>query len=273
MPTTSVTRPPAVAGLFYPGAAGELRHEIDIFLAAAHPPPLRPKALIAPHAGYIYSGPIAAQGYALLKPLAGTIQRVVLFGPAHRVPLRGLGVPTAEAFATPLGLVPLDRAAIDQALDLPQVQINDLSHAPEHALEVQLPFLQAVLGEFALVPFTVGLCSASDVAEVMLTLWGGEETLIVVSSDLSHYHSYHEAQCLDRQTTESLLQLHTLDDHEQACGATPINGLILAARQHRLQPHLLDLRNSGDTAGDRSRVVGYLAMAWVEEKSNELTRH
>ena len=256
-------RPPAVAGMFYPGDAQELAGQVSAMLAAARPPAIAPKALIVPHAGYVYSGPIAASGYALLAPLRDSIERVVLFGPTHRVPLRGLAVSTVDAFATPLGDVPLDKTAIATALRLPQVQAGDVAHALEHSLEVQLPFLQAVLGNFALVPFAVGDASGEEVAQVMEALWGGAETLIVVSSDLSHYHAYAVAQRLDRQTADDILHLRPLADHEQACGATPINGLVVAAQHKGLHAQLLDLRNSGDTAGDKSRVVGYAAFAFA----------
>ncbi|HEX8988118.1 MAG TPA: AmmeMemoRadiSam system protein B [Rhodocyclaceae bacterium] len=262
---TPQIRPPAVAGMFYPGDAKELSAEIGTMLAAAKLAAVRPKALIVPHAGYVYSGPVAAYAYALLAPLRDSINRVVLFGPTHRVYAQGLAVPSAAAFATPLGSVPLDRQAIDAALRLPQVRTNDEAHAMEHSLEVQLPFLQTVLGDFRLVPFAVGEASAAEVAEVMETLWGGDETLIVVSSDLSHYHPYAAAQLLDRQTADDLLRLRPLEDYEQACGALPINGLVAAAPRHGLSPHLLDLRNSGDTAGDKSRVVGYAAFAFAAD--------
>jgi hypothetical protein len=264
---TPQVRPPAVAGMFYPGNVAELSSEVDSMLAAARPQAIKPKALIVPHAGYIYSGPIAAQAYALLAPLRGTIRRVVLFGPTHRVYVRGLAVPSADVFATPLGDIALDREAIAAALRLPQVQTSDGAHAQEHSLEVQLPFLQTVLGDFRLAPFAVGEASAADVAEVMEALWGGEETLIVVSSDLSHYHPYAAAQRLDRQTADDILQLRALEDFDQACGAVPINGLLEAAPRHRLSPQLLDLRNSGDTAGDKSRVVGYAAVAFTENRN------
>lgn len=259
-------RPPAVAGMFYPGDASELASEVDGMLAAARPPALRPKALIVPHAGYVYSGPIAAHAYALLAPLRGVVTRVALFGPTHRVYVRGLAVPGVDAFRTPLGTVALDREAIAAALRLPQVKASDEAHALEHSLEVQLPFLQETLGDFRLAPFAVGDASGAEVAQVMDALWGGDETLIVVSSDLSHYHAYAAAQRLDRQTADDVLELRTLEDFDQACGALPINGLIEAAPRHRLSPHLLDLRNSGDTAGDKSRVVGYAAFAFTENR-------
>jgi AmmeMemoRadiSam system protein B len=263
---TPQIRPPAVAGMFYPGDAEELSSEIGSMLAVVQPQAITPKALIVPHAGYIYSGPIAAHAYALLAPLRGTIRRVILFGPTHRVYVRGLAVPSCDAFATPLGSIAVDREAIAAALRLPQVQTGDGAHAQEHSLEVQLPFLQTVLGDFRLAPFAVGEATAADVAEVMEALWGGDETLIVVSSDLSHYHPYAAAQRLDRQTADDVLHLRMLEDFEQACGALPINGLLEAAPRHRLTPHLLDLRNSGDTAGDKSRVVGYAALAFTEKR-------
>lgn len=260
-------RPPAVAGTFYPGSAAVLRGTVDRLLGAAASPaegaPV-PKALIVPHAGYVYSGPIAASAYARLRPYAGIIRRVVLLGPAHRVPFRGLALPGVAQFATPLGTVDIDRAAAAAALGLPQVQESSLAHAEEHSLEVQLPLLQSVLDEFTLVPLVVGDATGAMVAEVLDLLWGGPETLIVVSSDLSHYHPYRDAQAIDRATAETILDLAAPIDHEQACGATPINGLLLSARRRGLKPDLLDLRNSGDTAGDRGRVVGYAAFAFSE---------
>ena len=260
-------RTAAVAGMFYPGEPSILIQEIGAMLDAVPPAPTfaaaPPKALIVPHAGYIYSGVIAASAYALLAPHAATIRRVVLLGPCHRVAVRGLAVPQSRIFATPLGNVPLDSAAIDQALQLPQVVRLEDAHADEHSLEVQLPFLQRVLGDFSLVPFAVGYATPDEVAEVLELLWGGPETLIVISSDLSHYHPYADAQRRDRHTADEIAHLHLLLDHEQACGATPINGLIEVAQRHGLQPHLLDLRNSGDTAGDKSRVVGYASFAFT----------
>jgi hypothetical protein len=263
------TRPAAVAGMFYPGDARALAGEVDAMLDAASAVSPAPtftqlKALIAPHAGYIYSGPIAASAYALLAPFAQTIRRVVLLGPCHRVAVRGLAVPHARAFATPLGEIPLDQEAIAAALKLPQVVRHNGAHAEEHSLEVQLPFLQEALDDFTLVPFAVGYATADEVAEVLDLLWGGPETLIVISSDLSHYHAYADAQRRDRHTADEISHLHLLVDHDQACGATPINGLIELALRRSLQPHLLDLRNSGDTAGDKSRVVGYASFAFTE---------
>lgn len=264
----STIRQPAVAGLFYPGASLELAHDMRALLAAARPAEFAPKALIAPHAGYVYSGGVAASAYAALHNIAPRIRRVVLLGPTHRVAVRGLALPGVEAFATPLGNVPLDMAAAQSIAHLPQVTVSPQAHAQEHSLEVQLPFLQSVLHDFKLLPLAVGMATPEEVAEVLELLWGGDETLIVVSSDLSHYLPYAQAQATDRATAQAVLQLLQPLSHEQACGGTPINGLILAARKHHLVPHLLDLRNSGDTAGPRDGVVGYAAFAF-EEPSNE----
>jgi MEMO1 family protein len=256
------TRPAAVAGTFYPADPFALRDAVDRLLAAAAPAPRDAgpvKALIVPHAGYVFSGPVAASAYAQLAATAGGIRRVVLLGPAHRVPLSGLALPGADGFATPLGTVAVDAAGAALARRLPQVADNAPAHAGEHSLEVQLPFLQRVLGEFALVPLVVGAATGESVAEVLDLLWGGPETLIVVSSDLSHYHPYREAQSLDRAAADTILDLAPRLDHEAACGATPVNALLLAARRRGLSPTLLDLRNSGDTAGDRRQVVGYAA--------------
>ncbi|CAG4883640.1 MEMO1 family protein GTOL_11523 [Georgfuchsia toluolica] len=258
-------RPPAVAGLFYPGEPQELGVEVSTLIAEAQAAAIHPKALIVPHAGYIYSGPVAASAYATLRPLHADIHRVVLLGPVHRVPVRGLATTGAAAFETPLGKVNVDRAAVDQALQLPQVTINDEAHAPEHSLEVHLPFLQTVLDDFSIVPFAVGDATAQEVAAVLELLWGGAETLIVVSSDLSHYLPHAVARRIDQDTADSILHLDQLPSHEQACGATPINGLLVCASRHGLKPQLLDLRNSGDTAGDKSRVVGYGSFAFSED--------
>ena len=259
-------RAPAVAGFFYPDDAAELSVALDECLASAEAPRLgevAPKALIVPHAGYVYSGPIAASAFARIAPLRGAIRRVVLLGPAHRVFLRGLAAPRAEAFATPLGVVPVDRAAIDALGDLPQVTVSDAPHAGEHSLEVQLPFLQRVLGGFALVPLVVGEASAEEVAQVIERLWGGPETLLVVSSDLSHYHDYATARRLDRAACAAIEALDPARlGPDAACGAIPVQGLLRAARAHGLAARTLDLRSSGDTAGDRERVVGYGAWAF-----------
>ena len=262
-------RSAAVAGMFYPESAVVLAHEIAQMLARAPQGlALPPKAIIVPHAGYIYSGPVAASIYAPLAALRGVIRRVILLGPTHRVAVSGLALPSSTAFSTPLGTVPIDQQAVAAILDLPQIAIFETPHAQEHSLEVQLPFLQTVLGEFSLVPLAVGDASPKQVAEVLERLWGGEETLIVISSDLSHYLPYGVAQRIDAKTAQQIVNLDPSLDHQQACGATPVNGLLLAARKHGLTAQLIDLRNSGDTAGDKARVVGYGAFAFLEEKQH-----
>ena len=253
--------------MFYPGEQRELARNLSQMLgsaASAAPERAVPKAIIAPHAGYIYSGPIAASVYALLAPARRLIRRVVLLGPTHRVAVRGLALPGVAAFATPLGAVEIDRAAVEVLRTLPQVVMSAEAHAPEHSLEVHVPFLQTILDAFTLVPLAVGHAEPRAVAEVLDRLWGGPETLIVVSSDLSHYLPYGDAQAVDRATAQAILNLATDISHEQACGATPVTGLTLAARERGLKPELIDLRNSGDTAGDRNRVVGYGAFAFYE---------
>jgi len=258
-------RPPAVAGMFYPAAANILSEMVDNMLAQTHSATdIQPKALIAPHAGYIYSGPVAASAYALLRKWKKQIARVVVLGPVHRVPVRGLALPEADFFSTPLGEIPLDQKAMEAANCLSQVVSSPAAHASEHSLEVHLPFLQRVLGDFSLVPLAVGDAAPGDVAEVLGVLWGGDETLIVISSDLSHYLPYEQARETDRRTADAILQGQWPIHHHQACGATPINGLLAGAGRRHLMPQLLDLRNSGDTAGDRQQVVGYGAFAFTE---------
>lgn len=264
-------RQPAVAGSFYPGLSSVLARDVSVLLAAARPAPdgKLPKAVIVPHAGYIYSGATAAAAYAALAGGRGLITRVVLLGPVHRVAVRGLALPGNDTFATPLGNIPVDQAAVALLHTMPQIVTSAAAHAQEHSLEVQLPFLQSVLSDFSLVPLAVGDATAAEIAEVLEALWGGPETLIVVSSDLSHFLSYAAAQAADRQTVLRILALQASLTHEQACGGTPINGMLLAAKQHHLQPLLLDLRNSGDTAGDKDRVVGYASFAFMESSGYE----
>lgn len=258
-------RPPAVAGAFYPDDPAELTAMIDAFLAQADADGPAPKALIAPHAGYVYSGPIAANAYAPLRSKAGEIKRVVLLGPSHRVPFRGIAAPTVDYFRTPLGDIPIDKAAIQAIADLPQVSLRDDAHAWEHSLEVHLPFLQRVLGDtFTLVPLVVGDATYEEVEEVLNRLWDGDETLIVISSDLSHYHDYVTARRLDTATSAAIEALDPYAiDYEQACGRIPVGGLLLAARDHGLHARTIDLRNSGDTAGPKDQVVGYGAYAFA----------
>lgn len=263
-------RPAAVAGFFYPDDPRVLQTQLAEMISAAVPLEVvtEPKALIVPHAGYVYSGPVAAAAYRSLLALRERIRRVVLIGPAHRMAVQGLALPAAQAFATPLGVVPVDRDAWHALSQRADVQLDDRPHEFEHCLEVQLPFLQSVLDSFTIVPLLAGQASAAQVASVVEELWGGPETLIVISSDLSHYHTYEQARTGDRSAVDHILRLRPLLDHEQACGATPINGLLQVAARHGLEPHLLDLRNSGDTAGDRSRVVGYASIAFTESHLN-----
>lgn len=259
-------REPAVAGAFYPGQAAALSAAVASLLAAAaqhaDPAVAPPKAIIVPHAGYIYSGSTAARAYARLLPARRLIRRVVLLGPVHRVAVRGLALAGSDAFATPLGRVRVDPAGVAAIAGLPQVVESPAAHAMEHALEVQLPFLQTVLEDFTLVPLAVGDAMPHEVAQVLERLWGGPETVIVVSSDLSHFLPYQRAGATDRETVQQILALSGPLTHHQACGGTPINGLLLAARRHGLEPELLGLCNSGDTAGDKARVVGYAAFAF-----------
>lgn len=261
----SAVRGPAVAGAFYPREASVLQAEVEGYLAGVHASKTAvPKAIIAPHAGYIYSGRVAAAAYARLAPLRGRIRRVVLAGPAHRVYVTGAAIPSARAFASPLGEVLLDAPALAALLELPFVEENDRAHALEHSLEVHLPFLQAVLGDFRLVPVVVGDADRTQVARLLEAVWGGDETLVVVSSDLSHYLPYDAARARDRHTADAILRLDARVEPDEACGAAPINGLLEVARKRGLEAELVDLRNSGDTAGDRDRVVGYAAFAFRE---------
>jgi AmmeMemoRadiSam system protein B/AmmeMemoRadiSam system protein A len=267
-------RPPAVAGAFYPGDGAALRAVVAALLtgaekadaSAADPVGARaeapesglPKALIAPHAGYVYSGPVAATAYARLAAARDAIRRVVLIGPAHRVPVRGLAVSSASAFATPLGQVPVDRAAVESLLSLPFVSVLDAAHAVEHSLEVHLPFLQQQLASFSIVPVVAGEASAEQVAQALELLWGGPETLVVVSSDLSHYEDYETARRMDAATSRAIEELRPeAIGFEDACGRVPVSGLLTLARRRGLVCRTVDLRNSGDTAGPKDRVVGY----------------
>ncbi len=265
----NTVRPAAVAGTFYPADPLDLGRLVASHLASVAASDAEdfdrpPKLLVVPHAGYVYSGDVAALAFARLARWRGVISRVVLLGPTHRVLVRGLAAPTVGAFETPLGCVPLDERALALLADLHQVVRADLPHAREHSLEVELPFLQSVLGStFKLVPLAVGQASPAEVAEVLERLWGGDETLIVISSDLSHYLPYARAQAADRATAQRILQFAADLQGEEACGAAPLNGAMLAARRHGLVPRLLGLRNSGDIAGgERTRVVGYAAIAF-----------
>jgi AmmeMemoRadiSam system protein B/AmmeMemoRadiSam system protein A len=265
----STIRPAAVAGAFYPGDTTTLTRQVDDLLAAVARSPSDegwPKALIVPHAGYIYSGPVAGHAYRELEKARSKVRRVVLLGPVHRVPVRGLALPGVDAFETPLGRVPVDADAMKALSGLPQVTTSRAAHAHEHSLEVQLPFLQRVLEHFAVVPLAVGAATKEEVAQTLERIWGGPETLIVLSTDLSHYHPYEEARRIDGATLERIAALKTDIVHDEACGATPLNGLLLAARRRGMRVRLLAACNSGDTAGDREGVVGYSAFALEEAK-------
>lgn len=262
----TVIRESAVAGQFYPSGAEELQRTVEFLLdEVSGGKSEAPKALIVPHAGYIYSGPVAAAAYARLRPHRDQYKRVVLLGPCHRVPVRGLALSGADAFRTPLGDVPLDKETI-ATLDLPWAEVFDETHEFEHSLEVHLPFLQSVLGAFTLVPIIVGNARPERVAEVLDMLWDGPETLIVISSDLSHYLSYDRARAIDGETRQAIEDLEIRGiDHDTACGATPIGGLLITAKRRGMNVTTLDLRNSGDTAGDRRHVVGYGSWMFVEQ--------
>ena len=255
-------RPAAVAGLFYPDDPGELHTAVTQYLSDTQSDAKfqswTPKAIIVPHAGYIYSAPVAACAYNALRGIADRIHRVVLLGPNHRVPLNKIAAPSVDAFATPDGDVPIDGDAIAAIVGLPQVEINDEAHSEEHALEVHLPFLREVLGAFMLVPLVVGTVDHQAVAQVLKQLWGGDETLIVISTDLSHYHGYDHARQLDLQTAEAIEALQPdAISQDGACGRFSVGGLLQLAKEFGLKIERLDLRNSGDTAGPRDRVVGY----------------
>jgi AmmeMemoRadiSam system protein B/AmmeMemoRadiSam system protein A len=263
-------RPPAIAGTFYPSRPAELDAAVQFYLSQVEGMAAVPKAIIAPHAGFIYSGPVAATAYARIRPARDRIRRVVLIGPCHRVAVEGVALPTVDAFRTPLGDVPLDKGSIEKVLDLPFARKLDEAHAKEHSLEVHLPFLQKILSNFSLVPIAAGRATAEQMSQLLDMLWGGPETLIVISSDLSHYHSYDEAKQLD---AESCAAIEALDskplDGEHACGRVPVSGLLALAKKKGLTAKTVDMRNSGDTAGPRDRVVGYGSWVFDETESSE----
>jgi AmmeMemoRadiSam system protein B len=259
-------RPAAVAGAFYPSHPERLRAAVETLLGAV--PQYRgpaPKAVIAPHAGYIYSGSVAAHAFATVRDGSPDIERVVVIGPAHYVAMDGIAIHGADAFETPLGRVPVDREALAMIGGLPGVTAADAPHAPEHALEVELPFLQAVLGRFRLVPLLVGDATADEVAQVLEPLWDG--ALIVVSSDLSHYLDYDAATRRDAMTAAAI-ERHdwTALGPNDACGFLAVAGLLKHAERRGLKARRLALCNSGDTAGPRDRVVGYGAWAFAESR-------
>ena len=255
----SRTRPAAVAGMFYAADPQQLSSEIHQFLSHAQAnTTLIPKALIVPHAGYMYSGPVAASAYKLLEPLASQIKQVILLGPSHRVAFNGIATPDADFFETPLGTIKINTDFCEKAEQLPFVQKNKLAHKEEHSLEVHLPFLQSVLKNFELCPFVVGDCNRDNVAKLLNLFWNNKDTLFVISTDLSHFHNYDTATQQDLLTSRAIEALQPENIHyEDACGRNPLNGLLTLANQRQLKISCLDLRNSGDTAGDKDRVVGY----------------
>ncbi len=259
-------RSPAVAGMFYPGAPGSLAQQVGELLDGARleeESSQCPRALVVPHAGYVYSGAVAAAAYVQLRPHRARLRRVVLIGPSHRVAFEGIAVCAADVYRTPLGDVPLDVTTARALVGQPGVQVLDAAHQDEHSLEVQLPFLQQVLDDFLLLPLVVGRAPAAAVAEVMAPFLDDPATVVVVSSDLSHYLDYATAQRVDHATCSAIEQLAgELIGDEQACGRYPLKGLLLAARRRDLAPVTLKLCNSGDSAGDRRRVVGYGAWAF-----------
>ena len=257
--TNTSIRPAAVAGTFYPGNGPQLSLEVSELLDGVEnfEPRLGfPKALIVPHAGYMYSGPVAARAYDELAAARGIVKRVVLIGPAHFVGGRGLALPECDAFETPLGRIALDAAGIASLADLKQVVRSAAAHAQEHSLEVQLPFLQKMLGEFSLIPIAAGASLTEEVVELIERLWGGPETLIVISTDMSHYHGYDDARRIDGATLGRIEAFATDLNYEEACGATGLNGLLAVAREKGLSIRRLAACNSGDTAGSKARVVG-----------------
>jgi AmmeMemoRadiSam system protein B len=255
---------PAVAGQFYPGEARRLEAAVDRYLSDSSVEFERPpKAIVAPHAGYIYSGPIAGTAFKYLSIANGNVKKVVLIGPAHTTATRGLAASGVQAFATPLGDVPVDRHSIEAIEPLGQIEVYERAHTREHCLEVQLPFLQRIFSDFEIIPLVVGDATPDEVAEVLDSLWGGDETVVVISSDLSHYHDYATARRLDRETSNNIEDLQPVLEG-QACGQRAINGLLQLAKQKSMKVKTVDLRNSGDTAGPRDRVVGYGAYIFWE---------
>lgn len=263
-PSSSTVRPAAVAGLFYPRDPDELNATLDALLAVPRASRRLPQALIVPHAGYVYSGPVAGRAYGSLGSAARSLRRIVLLGPSHREWFRGLAVPTVQAFATPLGVMRVDAAALITLRQLDAVVVADAPHALEHSLEVQLPFLQRLAPAAEIVPIVAGDANPADVEAVIGALSGSADTLIVVSSDLSHYYPYATAQALDAATAQAILESRGDLSGEEACGCAVVNGLARVVRERGLRAELLDLRNSGDTAGDRGRVVGYGAFAFYD---------
>src|SRR5215831_9025559 len=256
-------QPASVAGTFYPADPAELAAGVDGSLSRANPPLLSPKAVIAPHAGHIYSGDIAAAAYRLLAQRKGEIKRVILMGPNHRKPLRGMALSPADAWATPFGPLPVAPVARDMLMRQPGVVVDPAPFVNEHSLEVHLPFIHRALGEVRVLPILVGQASMESVSSALDLLWGGPETAIIVSSDLSHYHDYATCQAKDEETTIAIERLQPQGcDGDRACGRFSIHGLLDQAQRRDLRETALDVRNSGDTHGPRDRVVGYGSFAF-----------
>jgi len=255
-------RPTAVAGLFYPDSAKELKNKVEGLLAAcssnSYSSTKAIKAIITPHAGYDYSGAIAASVYANLNKCQPNIDVVFLIGPAHRVAYDGIAIPTMEEFSSPLGRIRLNKKILRHLLNFSFVHESNLAHKEEHSLEVQLPFLQISLNQFELVPLLIGDCSPDKVNELIESIWDTANSLIVISSDLSHFHDYKTAQKMDQETSNAIEHLdHTRIDYDHACGKTGIQAILISAKKHELNARTIDLRNSGDTFGSKDRVVGY----------------
>ncbi len=259
--TIEQIRPTAVAGLFYPNSADELSDTINAYLANTAQTMTSPKtikAIVAPHAGYVYSGPIAASAYTLLRKTNSQFNKVILLGPAHRVKLTGIAIPTVQQFDSPLGPINIDQELLMQINQFDFVHESDLAHKEEHCLEVQLPFLQTVLQDFKIVPLLIGDISAEQVSLVLESIWDVDNLLIVVSTDLSHYYDYITAQKLDQKTSQFIEELNSNKiEYDHACGKTALQALLLSAKKHKLCAKTIDLRNSGDTAGEKNKVVGY----------------
>ncbi|WP_330924412.1 AmmeMemoRadiSam system protein B [Candidatus Sororendozoicomonas aggregata] len=256
-----IIRPPAVAGTFYPASSKTLQSMVGELLNDAEEKHLSPKMLVVPHAELAYSGPVAASAYRLLAPVRATIKRVLLLGPSHRLAFEGIALPSADAFASPLGDIPLDTLAMSRLLELSDVQALDAAHDQEHSLEVQLPFIKTCLEDICLIPLVIGDASVFSVVNIIEYLWGGDETLIIISTDLSHFHHYDQACQRDAQTVKAIEQKNAFLTGGQACGCVPLNGALRVAQKRCMEVITLDVRNSGDTTGDKDRVVGYGAFA------------
>lgn len=266
------TRAPAVSGLFYNDSPISLRRQVLEFLAAASSAEDRSatknselKAVVVPHAGYIYSGPVAAFAYKEIQKEAAHFKKIVLIGPSHHVPFQGVAVPKMNTFATPLGSVSVDLSLKQIALNFSFVIENDEPHRKEHSLEVQLPFLQVALKKFSILPIVIGQASATDLTQLLYKLCTEKDVLIVISSDLSHYLPYNIAQKRDLNTIDHILHFEPEKiEYDDACGRQGIQAFLHYAQSKKLIPILFNYKNSGDTAGDKSQVVGYCSIGFYE---------